>query len=165
MLFIASFCLLFRFVLQGLIIKTKFFGHLSCGRWVNEMSFLFWWMGGGWESSLSLSGRQHSLTQLTFLCYRWFESPSEQNQMPALALVSHRGHWQQHWRGLGPGGRPSGGAMRKVGRKTHPLSGIRMAHDLFPLGPEVLLLLKQLVVELLIWWWKPTFVRIECNYS
>lgn len=28
MLFIASFCLLFRFVLQGLIIKTKFFGHL-----------------------------------------------------------------------------------------------------------------------------------------
>lgn len=37
------FCLLFRFVLQGLIIKTKFFGHLSVlwkmSEW-NELSFL-----------------------------------------------------------------------------------------------------------------------------
>lgn len=33
------FCLLFRFVLQGLIIKQSFLDTcLSCGRWVNEIS-------------------------------------------------------------------------------------------------------------------------------
>lgn len=61
------FCLLFRFVLQGLIIKTNFFGHLSVFWKMNEWHELFsdkW--AEGWERIPSAREwrRQHVLILL-----------------------------------------------------------------------------------------------------
>lgn len=62
------FCLLFRFVLQGLIIKTNFFGHLSVFWKMSEWHELFsgrW--AEGWESPLSQGGAQTTRFDLAHL--------------------------------------------------------------------------------------------------
>lgn len=107
------FCLLFRFVLQGLIIKTKFFGHFSCGRWVNETSSFF---PGKWVECEDPPPRpewhrQHSLISLTFHLLLLVSGPCKQNQMPAVCLLFSVGPTGNQLVVLLPGSDPDTGPL------------------------------------------------------
>lgn len=75
------FCLLFRFVLQGLIIKTKFFGHLSVLWKMSEWHELFsdkWIWEEGWESPSPPqpgSGTDNTFWFSHLTSTWWFASP------------------------------------------------------------------------------------------
>lgn len=137
------FCLLFRFVLQGLIIKTKFFGHLSVlwkmSEW-NELSFLIHELRRGLRIPPPQPGsgtdNTFSSSHLTLTCCWWLASPLSKTKW--LLFIFCVAQWDKH---VEPVHRPQLSLRRVLGtgpwvvvegkraiHGTSVLAGVRMVY-------------------------------------